>query len=604
MALTSNFKTKQVNLHTTKLYYILVLMGLISTLASCKRTLETVPVETITKNFVFDPNDSAGINAGAFLSDVYTYIPNGYNRIGAGSDFSTLDLLDAGSDDAISSAVGVSDIQLMETGGLTPFFNPDDAMVNQYNPKRQFYTGIRKATDFIVNIDVVPLKYTLSDGTGRPLKAAWKAEARFLRALFYFELVKRYGGVPLMGDSVYNQGDDVQIPRSSFTACINYIVSECDLAVKDLRLDPVDDLNYGRITQAAALALQCRVLLYADSPLFNEGNIDAGNSLTGNVVADPMRWKRCANAAVDVMRLGIFYLDSNFTHLFVSSRNSEVIFAYIGQQAGSLIEVANGPVGVERGAGKGRTSPTQELVDAFNTINGKPITEDIIDTNTSGYDINDPFKNRDPRLELSILHNGSKWVGTILQTYDGGNSKPGGSIQQTKTGYYMRKFMYDYTNLTTYQSLSYHNFIIFRYGEILLNYAEAANEYLGPTDSVVNTIINLRMRAGIRPGSDSRYGIKPGISQSEMRDLIHNERRVEMAFEEQRFWDIRRWKIAADVYNKPLHGYQILRDPYTGVLTASVQPILTTYFDTKMYLYPIPYSEVVKNENMKQNPLW
>jgi hypothetical protein len=195
-----------------------------------------------------------------------------------------------------------------------------------------------------------------------------------------------------------------------------------------------------------------------------------------------------------------------------------------------------------------------------------------------------------------------------VQTFDGGLDKPGGALQQTKTGYYMRKFMGQFESVTTnppvYSSIV-HDFIYFRYAEVLLNYAEATNEFSGPGTDVYDVLIALRKRAGIFPGTNNLYGLPQGMTQVEMRKMIQNERRIELAFEEHRFWDIRRWKIAPQVYNgQALSGLSIQRSSNGQVFYNRI-PVLTTVFrDPQMYFYPIPYSEVIKNPNMQQNPNW
>ena len=207
---------------------------------------------------------------------------------------------------------------------------------------------------------------------------------------------------------------------------------------------------------------------------------------------------------------------------------------------------------------------------------------------------------------MTVMYNGFLWLNRPVQTFDGGLDKPGGTVQQTKTSYYLRKFMGQFESVSgsSIYSNTYHDWISFRYAEVLLNFAEATNEYTGPTSDVYNVLYALRHRAGIFPGPNNTYGLEQGMTQDEMRTAIQNERRIEMAFEEQRFWDIRRWKIAAQVYANPLQGMDIQQST-SGELFYSIIPVLTPVFrDPQMYLYPIPYSEVVKNGNMKQNPLW
>jgi hypothetical protein len=201
------------------------------------------------------------------------------------------------------------------------------------------------------------------------------------------------------------------------------------------------------------------------------------------------------------------------------------------------------------------------------------------------------------------LYNGAQWLNTQLQTYEGGQSKPNLSQQQTLTSYYASKFMGNFESTNSYGTHS-EDWVIFRYAEILLNYAEAENETVTtPGSDVYNAIIALRQRAGIAAGTDGMYGLKPNLSQAEMRTIIQNERRIELAFEESRFFDIRRWKIAETVMNQPLRGEMIIRSGNS--YTYNTVNVLTTKFTaSKMYLYPIPYDEVLKNPNMKQNPGW
>lgn len=548
----------------------ILLAGCTLIIFSCKRTIESWPLERETREFVFDNQDSLGVYAGAFLSNIYSQLPNGYARFGTRPGF---EMLAAITDDAVASDVK-SDLYTVAVGGITPTYNPDDNWV-------AMYAAIRQASLFINNIDVVPLQY-------QPDRHYWKAEARFLRAFFYFQLIQRYGGVPLMGDSVRGVSDNVQIPRSSYAECVNYIISECDAIKDSLRLDPVDETNWGRAGRGAAMALKSRVLLYAASPLNNPDN-------------DLSLWKKAADAAEDVMNLKTFALESDFISLFLTRPNSEVIFSRNNGPGDGEIEVSNIPVGYEGEvtAAFGRSSPTQELVDAFAMNNGLPITDPA-----SGYDPENPYLNRDSRFYATIFYNGAQWLGRPVETFEGGLDKPNSTLIQTATGYYCRKFM---AKSEGPRSSTNHvsDFIYFRYAEILLNYAEALNEYSGPSAEIYQQLIALRQRAGIQPGPDNLYGLKPGMNQEEMRDVIRNERRVELAFEEHRFWDIRRWKIAEKVYNGSLHGVKITVYQGTGRLTYQRISILQPAFSApKMYRYPIPYGEVVKGERIVQNEGW
>lgn len=564
------------NIHIAAVLILVILAG-------CKK-YEQFPVDKVGIQYVFDPKDSLGSSAQEFLYGIYPVMKSGHNRVGG-------DYLDAASDDAMSSASGpTNQVTILGTAAYNSYTIPADENLWAY-----YYAGIRKANIFVNNIGVVPV---MAKYKGYSQKYVWKSEARFLRALFYFELVKRYGGVPLLGDKVFTISDNVSLPRNSFADCIKYIVGECD-AIKDTLLTaPVDNPNADahRVTKGAALALKARVLLYAASPLFNGGNIDATNPLTGYTDNSLARWAAASAAAKDVMNLGAYSLPNDFKSVFLNQNNSEMILI---RQTGSDngIETANAPIGFPGAAAKGQTSPSQQLVDAFPMSNGLAITDPA-----SGYDSNNPYANRDPRLTATVFYNGARWLNSDLQLYEGGQSKPNTSLQQTKTGYYMRKFMGNEENANSFQG---HNadWLVIRYADVILGHAEAENEVNGATSDVYNDMISIRKRAGIAAGGNGLYGLKAGMTKDEMRDAIHNERRIEFAFEESRYWDIRRWKTANVVMNQPLKGMSI--NKIGSSLTYNIVTALDTKFNQPaMYLYPIPYDEVLKNPNMKQNPGW
>lgn len=559
---------------------------------SCAKDYENIPLgQQATLDRTFDTHDSSGINAIRFLNEVYNNaLMNGHNRLGG-------DYIDAASDDAVSSIAGLSSVETIQSGAYTPTnLTPDDIWTRSY-------ATIRSATVFIIYIDRVPLLEELPDG--RPARSAYKAEARFLRAWTYFELIRRYGGVPILEDKAYQLTDNIELPRSNFEDCINYITQQLDMAADSLRpQEMINSTSYGRITKGAAMALKAKVLLYAASPLFNGGNIDPSNPLTGYTSFDKQRWKLAADAAGKVRELGTYGLDSDFESVFTTQEapigsNTENIF---WRQNGNNtdVEKANAPIGYTTAGGNGRTSPTQNLVDAFPMKNGLPITNAL-----SGYNESDPYVNRDPRLKSTVFYNGQRWLNRDVELYDGGIDRPGGTVQQTKTGYYLRKFMGSFENVPGgLYGNTIHDWIFIRYGGILLDYAEATNEFEGPTDEVYQVLYDLRKRAGIEPGDDGHYGIKSGMDQVAMRTAIRGERRVEMAFEEQRYWDIRRWKIAKDVYAAPLIGMDIQMTGSGQLFYNRVDIFSPVFTDPKMYLYPIPYDEVVKNEQMQQNPGW
>ena len=578
---------------------------------------EPVPIERFTLDYVFSSTDSLGTNAMKYLNSIYYAMPSGHNRVGG-------DYLDAASDDAISSAIAENDIERIAAGQYSASnrIGYGSSVPNQINGDMDwggYYTAIRQAITFVNNIDVVPLMqtYVTSSGDTIPMTQVWKSEARFLKALFYFELVKRYGGVPILrDDATYEINDDIELPRNTFEYCINYIVSELDSIKGSLRTVPLQNpaADGHVVTQGAAMALKSRVLLYAASQLFNANPIDPGNELVGYASYDKERWKAASDAArafMDAYNPSVYALNTlntpstkGFEYLFLNdygATNKEVIFFRQGS-FNHNIEINNGPIGFTgTNQSNGRTSPTQNLVDAFPMLDGKSINDP---TSKYSYNPNDStmYNNRDPRLGYTVMRNNSRWLQTNLQTYTNGINNPSQAAQTTKTSYYMRKFMGMFEEVANYSDSYLHTWVMFRYAEILLNFAEAENEYNGPTQEVYNAITQLRKRAGIEAGSDQLYGLNANMTQDEMRETIYNERRIEMAFEEQRYWDIRRWRIAEDVFANPLTGLVITNN--SGNLTFSRINVAQYTFDVKRYFYPIPYTEVLKNKNMVQNPGW
>jgi hypothetical protein len=541
-------------------------------LAGCTKDPETQPLDQLNKGYVFDTVDITGAYAQEFLNSIYSMLPDGFNRIDG-------DMLDDASDDAMPSRYG-STVEKFKNGEISPLANPD-------NTWDTCYAGIRNANLFLSEIGRVPVDSVT--------KGYWKADARFLRALFYFELIRAYGGVPLIGDTVYQLADNVQPARSTFADCVNYIVSECNAINRMERPDPVSTADWGRASSSVVLTLKAQVLLYAASPLFNgvTGVTGSQAALQGYPAYDVSRWDSAALAAKAVIALNAYSLDASYSDVFLSRRNTEVILAHLRATTDD-IESMNGPVGYSNLAGgQGRTSPSQELVDAFQMKNGKSITDPA-----SGYDPANPYAMRDPRLSYTVLYNGVKWLGRPVETYEGGQDKPNSNIVQTQTGYYMCKFMGSFASSSAYSAQN-HNFIIYRYADVLLWYAEALNEYEGPVPDVYSSVEAVRKRAGLSP-----YQLPAGLTQDQMRDVIREERRVEFAFEEQRFWDIRRWKIAAGLLNGSLTGMKITLNSDKTLSYQRFAAENTRFSDPAMYLYPIPYSELSRNRNLIQNSGW
>ena len=569
--------------------YLLVSIILVTvTASSCKKEFEDKPLELLTIDYIFDANDPTGDQANKWVTYIYSRIQTGYSRYN-GAPLETV------SDDAVPSSNGSGNWNVIR-GGYSAVSTFDDSWTNCYN-------AIREANVFLNNYQRVPW----ADSS----RKVWLPnETRALRAYFYYELVKRYGGVPLVGDQVFGHNDPelTQLQRNSFSACIDYIVSELDIVKDSLRADAplanrTTDTDFGRMRKSVVLAIKAKVLLLAASPLFNPSSTP-DRPYTGYQSYNAGRWKAAADAAKAVMDLGIYDLEANAYTLVLTRANKEHIFLRTSDNRVSNTYVYfMSPVGYTPSGGKseGRVSPTQELVDAFPMKNGKPITDPA-----SGYNPANPYAGRDPRLERTVFYNGAKWLQRPVETFEGGKDKPNNptvSPVQTQTGYYGKKFCGNDSNSTAYSNTMYREgggFVppwnIIRYADILLMYAEAMNEYAGPSASVYSAVERIRQRAGLTP-----YTLTAGLSQSQLRDLIRNERRIEFAFEEQRFWDIRRWKIAKAVYGTTLHGVTITKNA-NGTFTYTPKDVATPYFTDAMYLYPVALKETQVNPGIEQNP--
>lgn len=486
-----------------------------------------------------------------------------------------------------------SDIQKFNNGSWNAASNPEDYWQGFYQGIYRANLFLEKSTDYknIVYRDTLD-PANKSDYILNVRDIEWlRAEVRFLRALYYFELVKRYGGVPIITQSSHGLEELKSMTRKSFNECVEFIESELDETVPHLQETWVgfDSEKWrGRATKGAALALKARLLLYAASPLHNPED-------------DRTKWEKAAQSAHDVIALNRYALHSDYKGLFRlgngADGNPEVIFSQHGWTRNDF-EKRNYPIGYDQG-GQGSSCPSQNLVDAYEMKSaGAPIHEP-----GSGYDPVNPFADRDPRLSMSILTNNTVFKGRPVECWVGGLDGIG-KPKATTTGYYIRKFVDEGLNLPQ-NTTSMHTWIIFRYAEILLNYAEAMNEAYGPESksgfslSAKQALDMVRSRTGV-----AMPILPPGLSKEEMRQRIWNERRVELAFEEHRFFDVRRWKIAEQTENMPLMAMKITKNT-DGTFNYLVVKAEDRVFHPKMYFYPIPETEILKSEGaLIQNDQW
>jgi hypothetical protein len=558
-------------------YISLVCALLCLSLAACEEAFLDRKLDTnYTQGQVF----STYATMRDFGLGMYASLPQGYNRLDGA-------MLASATDDAEHAGIGTA-IQQYNIGSWGPFTNPDEQWAN-------LYAGVRKTNVFLentVNYKHIIYRDTLTSVPARTVyynqandMRFLRAEARFLRAFQYFELIKRYGGVPLITTTLATENDAI-LARNSFEQVVAFIVSEIDAIAGELRLTWVGydtDRHIGRATKGAALALKSRTLLYAASPLFNPGN-------------DVTKWEQAAAAAQAVILLNRYSLAANYRDLFRAMQSSEMIFER-RYPASNGLERANYPVGFEGAVGG--TNPSQNLVNAYETLNGLPVSQD------PAYNPQNPFANRDPRLQMTVIVNNADYKGRKIEIWPSGKDGPG-KPRATRTGYYLKKFSDEGLDLLTNKTSS-HAWVYFRYAETLLNYAEAMNEAFGPNEVPPNFTMSAKQALNM---VRKRTGVNmPNVttdSQVEFSKRIKNERRVELAFEEHRFWDVRRWKIGPQSLGSPIYGISVTRNTNnTFSYQYPTAPVENRVFEDKMYLFPIPRTEIDKTAGkLVQNPGW
>lgn len=407
------------------------------------------------------------------------------------------------------------------------------------------YGGIGRCNTFLDRVDDVP-------GLDEELKTRMKGEAKFLRALYYFMLENYYGDVPLILDPPARaQGE---LPRTPREQVVDQILTDLDEAAAVLP-ESYNSANQGRATHGAALAMKARVLFFEASPLFN-------------TTGDAEKWKTAADAAKDVMDLGIYDLFPDYRGLFLpaNENNEEVIFdvQYIYPDGGNSFDLI--------GRQYNTNAPLPDLVDAYEMKDGQPASESPL------YDPSNPYANRDPRLYATVVFPGDMFMGEEVS-----------DSRFAVTGFGMEKYTI-YTEVAPPAELadlkggqSETNYIVIRYADILMMYAEAMNEFSGPDGSIYTALNQIRDRAGMPD-------IEEGYDKDQLRDIIHHERRIEFAGEGTYYNDIRRWKTAEDVMNAPIY-------------TFDGQEIMVRKFDpSRDYFWPVPLSERDLNPNLEQNP--
>ena len=519
-------------------------------------------------------------NVQKMLTNIYSYMP--------GKDIYDVSyaLRDCGSDDA-EYADPDAFVQRFTNGNWSP--------LNTVDTKWDLYNALRSVSEFLESMQKVDLSKFQYDGKYQSWMEHlqyYPYEARTLRAYYLFELARRYGDIP-MPLTMLTVEEANNMEKTKFDDVIAFIVSECTDCAAHLpqRYVGMLDNEIGRVTKGFALAVKTKALLYAASPQHNPSG-------------DRAKWLEAAKAAKEIIDLGQYRLDPGEK---ANNYASPEVIMFILSSESSTYELVNFPLRFTEGQRQGMagTFPTQNLVDAFQTLGGYDITLTAGGWQTSdpNFDVTKPYEGRDPRFARAILANGMAFKGATIETFVGGRDYSATrSDLGTCTGYYLRRYLQESTSFVPENIIrNKHQWIVYRYAEALLSYAEAANEYFqDPTAtdatltlSAAEVLNQVRDNAGMPDVQASTY--------QAFQTAVRREWRVEFAFEDHRFWDVRRWNIGQSTQGQ-VDGVKIQRSG--DGFTYSRFTVKNRTWAAKMNLYPIPQSETFVNPHLGQNTGW
>jgi len=599
-----------------KVIYTILALSLLF-FASCKKYLSQVPDDNITLDKTF----GSWPTANQFLANVYSRIPDEYGQRDAGGG------QNAGIWTCASDEAELTWQDRVANNINNGSWDASSGIVDSY--WANYYQGIRAASIFIQKADGI-------SGLSPDQIKMHKAEARALRAIFYFYLMRIYGPLVLMGETAVPVDANLQIPRNSYDECTDYVAGELQTASQDLPVQYAsNDQDGGRITKGAALAIRAQALMYAASPLFN-GNTDYaalknkdGKPLISQTY-DASKWKTAASAYHDFisqfvpsiydlnveMTNGVIDAYMSYKNAIIKDWNKEAILVRVSNSVGpwqyALTPYHNGAPGGNDSRGGTAIDATQNMVDAFFTANGRSIDDPLSGYVSSGYSnfqaplddqvraIYNPWVNREPRFYVDITYSGSLWLDTQngeIHTeffYHGNSGHSQTSNDYSRTGYVARKAMgfgaWNVNNRTL---------PLLRLAEVYLNYAECLNESDPANPDILKYLNLIRVRAGI-PAYGSASLPAPA-SPDDMRMALRKERRVELAFENNRYFDVRRWKIAEQTDNGPMYGLNIDFDlpDFLNVVVFE-----NRVFKKQHYLFPLPSNDVNNDKQLIQNTGW
>ncbi|MDR0938804.1 MAG: RagB/SusD family nutrient uptake outer membrane protein [Mediterranea sp.] len=478
-----------------------------------------------------------------------------------------------------------------------------------------YYRGIRKCNMVLEKLDGVPKNPSDSDADYERKKMNIKAEARFFRAYFYWEMFLRYGPIPIVTE-VLDPDGDLLTGYTTRPTVKQYVVdfvmkelAECEagLRVYDKGSTDVEiNTNQGYINKPIASALYSRIALYMASPRYSgESGVTWGQALAASqTFIDTYGSLYSLYTSGDATNSAYTYAILNTAY---NGGNTETIFFRNDVTRGWSAISVDTPVGE---GGRGGLCPSQNLVDMYDMADGSSPFAQYDATgapvygggasapainSASGYSDAAMWANRDPRLASTILYQGQQWGSGVINVISGQRDNPIGNANSTPTGYYVRKYIPQSILDNTHTGTGYRNWIFMRYAEVLLNYAEAMNEVSGPGQEVYDALDQIRHRAGITGNVADRTDL---ATKEAMRNFIHKERTVELCFEEHRPWDVRRWNVAREALARPIYGIDVTA---AGAIVRKVSQ--QRVFEDRMYLYPIPEAEEWKT-NIENNEGW
>jgi hypothetical protein len=562
---------------------IFLILGLITVIISSCKKLDQNPVDAYSSSTFFTSQAAALSN----LSACYA-LTNMGGQFEGGNNYFIDDITDnayCGFTNQLPFFMALGTATPALTGKYVDFYRT-------YFP----YKAIQSYNFFLSNIDNVSMDNNL--------KTQWKAEIRFLRAFDYARKYMFWGGVPIV-TKVLSYGDELKIPRSSGDSVVAFCLSELS-DVANILPTKIDNTDAARATKGAALMLKARLELFYAGIKANglaDGVTEQGKPDAATAA------KYYAAAAADasaIITLNQYGLSSDYEGLFweqnqgTPNRQKEVLlevaYSYpnYGSDLSALYTLNEG--------GWNSESPTQDMVDEYETTNGLMIGND------PAYNANNPYANRDPRLSYSVIYPGMNWNGRYFNSISsaGGdeyyNSSNG---NRSKTGYCLRKYCAPLANLphdpgSDVEGL---NFIVMRYSEVLLTRAEALIELNQNLSEAAGLINQVRQRPGVN---------LPTIiasNQATMRAQVRHERRVELAFEGLRWYDLKRWKTAESKMNGYVYGVRPGSvDPNTGALIFTGTNITVgdqrAFNANRDYYFPIPQVDIDVSSILKQNPNW